>query len=226
MHPAIDATTRALERALDDQLEAIFLYGSLAQGLYRPDESDINLLVEVAGGANAHLARDAFLPVWAAHRDALKRAPLLATTPALNRHLRLNPAFARHLSRTDRQIFGAPDALEIELTAVDPHEFFSPIADEALTVSAVLAPSLLEEAAQADLTAKLHRLYRHMTQENPPAGDTPAQTYGRIQKRLAAAMTALPQTRRWDAAARKKAASPLLPGLQSIYTAGGRALLV
>ncbi|NKQ34473.1 MAG: nucleotidyltransferase domain-containing protein [Chloroflexi bacterium] len=226
MHPAIDATTRALERALDDQLEAIFLYGSLAQGLYRPDESDINLLVEVADGTNAHLVRDAFLPVWAAHQDALKRAPLLATTPALNRHLRLHLAFARHLSRTDRQIFGAPDALEIDLTAVSPPELFSPIADEALTVSAVLAPSLLDETAQANLTAKLHRLYRHMTQENPPEGATAAQTYGRIQKRLSAAMTTLPQTKRWDAAARKKATSPLLPGLQSIYTSGGHTILI
>jgi hypothetical protein len=39
-------------------------------------------------------------------------------------------------------------------------------------------------------------------------------------------MTTLPQTQRWDAAARKKATSPLLPGLQSIYTAGGHTILV
>lgn len=226
MHAAIDAILKAFQQKLGDQLLGLFLYGSMGEGLHRPGISDINLGIVVTDDTPIHQVHNCFVPLWHEHQLALKRAPLLASQSAFKRHMRLNPAFARHLSRTEGLIYGRSELLDFDMKTVSPNELFAYVAREAMPVSMLLAPDQLDDETAVATRAHMHTLYRHVFQEAVPSGESDAEVYSRIQQFLNTVISKLPAARKWAAARGKAGTSPLLPGLQSIYADTGTAVLV
>ncbi len=226
MQAPIDATVAAFKEGLGDQLEGIFLFGSVAQGLDRPGESDIDMLVVVADGTSPHLLRDTFHPVWQEYQDELQHAPMIATSTAFQRHMKLNPALARHITRSDKQLVGPSDLLDFHPKDANPHELIGYIVAEALQVSMALTPQLLDEETAVSKTHQLKTLYRHVFHSNPPETDTAVQIYAQIQQFLNNIVPKLPAAKKWTAAKGKVTTSPILPGLQSIYQELGTTILV
>lgn len=226
MQIAIDATVKAFEETLGDQLEGVFLFGSVAQALNKPGISDVNMFVIVADGTSPHLLRQAFFPVWEAHQDTLKHAPLIADLSTFQQHIKLNPALARHISRSNKQLYGSDDLLSFHPKQADPHELIGYIVAEALQVSMALTPQLLDEETAVLKNRQLRTLYRHVFHSNPAEGDTAVQIYAQIQQFLNQIVPKLPAAKKWAAAKGRSTTSPLLPGLQSIYKEMNTTILV
>lgn len=226
MQAPIEATVAAFEEGLGDKLEGIFLFGSVAQGLERSGESDINMLVVVADGTSPHLLRGIFHPVWEEYGTELKQAPLIATSTAFQRHMKLNPALARHITRSNKQLHGPANLLDFHPKNANPHELIGYIVAEALQVSMALTPQLLDEETAVLKTRQLKTLYRHVFHSNPPESDTAVQIYAQIQQFLNNIVPKLPAAQKWTAAKSKVGTSPILPGLQSIYQELGTTILV
>ena len=226
MQVAIDATVQAFKETLEDQLEGIFLFGSVAQELNQPGFSDINLLVVVADGTSPHLIRQAFHPVWQEHQEELKHAPLIADCTAFKRHIMLNPVLARHITRSNKQLYGSADLLVFHPKQADPHELIGYIVAEALQASMALTPHLLDEETAVLKNRQLRTLYRHIFHSNPPEEDTAVQIYAQIQQFLNQIVPKLPAAKKWAAAKGRAGTTPLLPGLQSIYKEMSTTILV
>lgn len=226
MLEAVETTVKTLKRNLGGQLEAIFLFGSLAQGHYIPDESDVNLFVVVSDGTPMRLVQSAFATAWEDCRTILKRAPFLATHTAFFRHLKLNPLLAQHLVRDTDQLFGSPDFLDNRIATVDPHEAYAPLVTEAMQISSVLAPHLLDEEARANSNKRMRRLAKKLRNEPLPAGETAVQSFARIQHFLNSIMARLPATKKWADVVPKGGTTPLLPGLQTTYNEAGITILI
>ena len=226
MQAAIDATSNAFKQTLNDQLEGIFLFGSVAQELNRPGDSDVDMLVVVADDTSPHLLRAAFQPVWQEYSDDLKHAPLIATRTAFTRHMKLNPALARHISRCNKQLFGPQNLLTFNPKEADSHELIGYVVAEALQASMALTPQLLDEETAAVKNQQLRTLYRHVFHNNPHEQDTAVQIFAQIQQFLNQIVPKLPAAKKWAAAKGKGTTSPLLPGLQSIYKEMGTTILV
>jgi len=79
MHDTVELVTNTFVEKMGDQLDAVFLFGSLAGGYYQPGESDVNLLLVVADGTSLHSVRSLFLPIWDEHGSRLRRAPMVAS---------------------------------------------------------------------------------------------------------------------------------------------------
>lgn len=226
MLEVVDSVVEKLANELDDQLEAIFLFGSLAQGHYLPGQSDINLFVVVKDGTAVAECQRAFAPVWAAHRSALKRAPYLAHKTAFQRHLQIDPLLAQHLVRDGQPCWGAPDFLDRRLATIDPHEGYASLVTEAMQTSAALAPQLLDNETAFQVRERLQRLARKLRNEPLPENETAVQSFARIQHFLNPIMARLPATQKWAGVVPRGTTSPLLPGLQTIYDETGTTILV
>lgn len=226
MNEAVKTITKTFPRKLGGQLEAIYLYGSMAQTHYQAGQSDVNLLIMVADGTNIHALRVLFLPVWEEYADVLQRAPLIAHKSAFVRHMKLNPMLAHHLAREGQQLFGAPDLLDEYLPAVEPHEAFAFLAAQAMRASAALAPDLLDPETALSASTRLRRLLQRIHGEPSPEGETAAQRFARVQHSLSSVVSKLPATRQWASAKRPGGTSPLLPGLQTIYKEANKMVLV
>lgn len=226
MLEAVETAAQALIRQLGDQLTAIYLFGSLVQGHHIPGESDVNLFVVLREGTMLPAMRQAFLPVWQKHQHLLKRAPFVATQKAFNRHLKLNPLLAQHLIRDGHQLAGQPGYLDRRLATVEPHEAYAYLVTEAIRASTALAPELLDAQTAVAAQARLRRLARRLRNEHLPEGETAVQTFARIQHFLNPIMASLPATQKWARIVPKGGTSPLLPGLQSIYTETNKTILV
>ncbi len=226
MQTIIEATVEAFKEMLKKQLKGIFLFGSVPQGLNQARQSDVNLFVVVADNTNPHLVREAFQTVWQRDKDTLKCAPFLATETAFARHMQLNPALARHIVRSNKQLFGSADLLTFHPKQADPHELIGYIVAEALQVSMALTPHLLDEETAVAKNRQLRTLYRHVFHSNPPEEDTAVQIYAQIQQFLNNIVPKLPAAQKWTAAKGKGTSSLLLPGLQSIYQEMGTTILV
>ena len=103
---AVDAILVALQKGLGDRLMALYLYGSLAEGTYQSDQSDVNLLAVIECTTDLHLVRSALQPIWDKHASALVNIPIVATQPELERHLALDPIFAGHLVQAGKLLHG------------------------------------------------------------------------------------------------------------------------
>lgn len=226
MNAAVDAIIKQFRRRLGGQLEAAYLYGSLAQGFYQPGESDVNLLIVVADGTNIHALRQMFLPLWQEHGETLRSAPLVATKTAFTRHMQLNPMLAHHIDRDGRQLYGAPDLLDGVLPPLNVNEAYAYLAGEALSVSKALTPELLEPETAVAARAKLRSMVRRIRREPITNDETDAQLLARVHHFLIPILKRLPITKKWAGTQPSAATSPILPGLQSIYKESGKMVLV
>ncbi|MCP4361695.1 MAG: nucleotidyltransferase domain-containing protein [Chloroflexi bacterium] len=222
----VNMTVQTLTHKLGDQIEAIYLFGSLAEGHFVTGESDINLFVVVRDGTQIRAVRNAFQPAWQSFGDLLKRAPFLASRTAFNRHLRLNPLFAQHMVKNSQQLVGTPDFLDRKLATVDPHEAYAYLITEAMQVSTLLTSTLLDEKTIAANHKRLQRLARKLRNEPLPAGEPAVRSFARIQHFLNPIMGTLPATTKWFNTVPIQGTTPLLPGLQSLYDETGQTILV
>ncbi|MCL4266167.1 MAG: nucleotidyltransferase domain-containing protein [Anaerolineae bacterium] len=226
MLKVVDTLVQALAAELGDQLEAVYLFGSLAQGHYVPGESDINLFVTVRDGSAFPTLQQAFFPLWQRYQNELKRAPFMATKGAFLRHLQLNPLLAQQLIRDGQQLLGPPEFLDRRVATIEPHEAYAYLVTEAMQASAALAPELLGEETAVTALSRLRRLARRLRNEPLPEGETAVQTFARIQHFLAPIIASLPAARKVAGVVPKNTTTPLLPGLQTIYNEGSKTVLV
>lgn len=226
MIKAVEATVEAFSKQASDAVVGLFLFGSLTQGHYTPSESDVNLWVVVPDGAALPLVREAFAPVWQAHNSVLRRAPYVCTKQAFIRHLLLNPLLAQHLVRDGQQLLGADDLLDRRLAMGEPHEMHAYLVTEAIQASAALAPQLLSDETAVAVQARLRRLARRLLNEPLPEGETAVQSFARIQHFLSTMISSLPATKKWAKVVPRDGTSPLMPGLQTIYTEVGKKVMV
>lgn len=226
MLTVVDTLVQALAQQLGPQLEAVYLFGSLAQGHYIPGESDINLFMVVSSSAALPAMQKAFFPLWQQYQSDLKRAPFLATQGAFLRHLQLNPLLAQQLVRDAQQLVGPPEYLDRRVATIEPHEAYAYLVTEAMQTSAAVAPELLADDTAVTTQARLRRLARRLRNEPLPEGETAVQTFARIQHFLNPIIASLPATQKVARTVPRDNTSPMLPGLQTIYNEMGKTILV
>lgn len=216
---------KKLVRRLGDEIEAVYLFGSLAQGFYQPDESNINLLAVVNDGTSIHALRNLFQPLWAKEKETLKHGPMIARRSDFSRHIQLYPLFAHHLARDGELLFGAPDFLG-NLPQLDKHDAFARLAWQAMNAAGALMPTLLDEETAVAQTAALRRLARQVRGTPVKTDESPAQLFAHIQHLIAKPISKLPAVKRWPLQQMPTTTSPILPGLQAIYRQADSMVLV
>ena len=226
MNKSIDTIVKQFKRKLGEQLKAIYLYGSFAQGFYQEGESDINLLIVVEEGTNLYILRDMFLPIWEAHGDLLKHAPFIAPYNAFVRHMQLNPMLAHHISRDGKQLFGTPNLLEAILPPIDGNNVYSHFANEVMDASKALVVDLLEPETAVSTKAHLRRILRRIRRAPLQKEETAVQQFARIQHYLTPIIGKLQIAQQWATAQSAPSTSPILPGLQTIYKTSGKMVFV
>lgn len=190
-YTAIKETVIAIHNQIGDRYRACYLYGSLAQGFFQADESDVNLLVIVDNDTSIHDIREAYLPVWEKYSAVLKRPPGVATRTAFQRHMALNPLLARHIDRYGKQVQGSSRTLS-RTTSLDNRYQLSHIAAKAMQASAALLPELAptDDIHLAHL-ALLRRIARQLQREPLSADAQPFELLLDIHQHLQKQFTLL-----------------------------------
>ena len=217
MKNIVDTIVQKLHSQLGDQLEAIFLYGSLAQGFHQPGESDINLFMVVSDDTNIHELRKIFFPIWQKHKDVLKRAPCLATPKTFDRHLRLNRLLAHHLVRDGQKLWGSKRLLDKDIDPLNPAEAYAYLAHQAMIASQALIPEILDEETAVSSQRILRSFVRRIQRAPIKEAETNIQLFARVQHYLLPIIEKLPEIKSWNGFNVPTTTSPFLPGLSAIY---------
>lgn len=168
----------AISDALDEQLQALYLFGSAVTRYYNPAVSDVNLLIVPTGGVHLNDVRERLLPVWPRIRSLVRTPPAVASAAALTRHMQLFPAFAAHL-QNEAHVYGTP--VPAEPAIVDPLSELARLSTESLHASAALVPGLLPEELAEPAGRRLHRLARQLANRPLTEVQSPAALFGVIQ---------------------------------------------
>ncbi len=225
MKSSVNQIVKQLSSGLGDQLEAVFLYGSLAQGFYQEDESDINLFLVISDDANIHHLRELFEPIWEQYKDKLKRGPCFARRHAFERHLSLNTLLAHHVARDGKKLYGTKPILENQIGSIKAAEAYAHLAYEAMVASQALMPSILEEETAVLVERKLRSFVRRIQKAPINKEETNAQLFARIQNYLVPIISKLPEVQAFDVTLLPPQTSPILPGLAAIYEETGKLVL-
>jgi hypothetical protein len=223
MEEIVQTIVKKMSRKLGGQLEAIFLYGSMANHSYVTGESDINLLAVVANGTSIHALRKLFLTIWHEYKNVLCRAPLIAQEKDFARFLQVAPTFAHHLIHEGEIVFGPPDYLE-GWPETNPYDASARLAYEAMQVSAALTPELLDEEEAKEKLTQLHRLARKLHGQPIDKEKTAVELYALVQHYLNQKIAQLP-----DPPTVKEPSTTtttLLPGLRASYKESDQMVMV
>lgn len=222
--PALDLVLDPLLAALCDDVKAVYLYGSYAQGFYQPGESDINIWVVTSDEADFAPTREALLPVWTESvAAAFRTPPALVHHSAFSRHLQLNPALAYHLAHEGQLLAGDP--LLPAALSPDPADMLAQDITQAMIASSAVASHLLDPEIAPERIHKLRHLARRLSRQPQLAELTPVQLLGCVQNQLQARLDALPNPPGLYPPP-DEPAPPLLPDLQAIYEVAEEVLLV
>jgi hypothetical protein len=222
MQDVVEAVVHGFSQGLGDQLQAIYLFGSLAQDRYQPGQSDANLLMVVADGVDMHAIRELFLPLWREYGARIRRAPMIAQANAFARHMSLNPVLAAHLSSEAKLLVGEPALADFPTAG--PQEEFARLAYEAMHASACLAPDMLEPDVAASCLKKLRSLTRKVTGATVSEDASPAELLAEIQQYLSEVMADSPHIDRWISP-KRPSTSLLLPSLEGAYKELGQLVM-
>lgn len=225
MRKTLNSIVKYLAAHLGDQLEAIFLYGSLAQGFYQPDESDVNLFLVIADDTNIHDLRNNFAPIWQEHKQLLKRAPCFSNRHAFARHLQLNSLLAHHIVRDGKKLYGTKPLLSDEIKPIEPAEAYAYLSHQAMLASQALMPDVMEEETAVAIQRTLHSLVRRIQRAPIKIDETNAQLFARVQNYLVPIIAKLPEVQQWSGFDLPTQTSPFLPGLSAIYEETGKLVL-
>ncbi|MEM7332811.1 MAG: hypothetical protein AAF490_12050 [Chloroflexota bacterium] len=225
MKNTVEQIVKQLATELGDQLEAAFLYGSLAQGFYQEGESDINLFLVISDDSDMHQLRQQFEPIWEQHQDKLKRGPCFAHKHAFERHLQLNTLLAHHVVREGEKLYGSKPILENKIGSIKAAEAYAHLAYEAMVASQALMPTTLDEDTAVVVQRKLHSFVRRIQRGPISKDETNAQLFARIQNYLVPIISKLPEVKAFDETLLPSQTSPILPGLAAIYEETGKLVL-
>lgn len=219
---AAEAVPIAVRESLGNRLGALYLYGSLAEGRYLPQQSDINLLVVVEASVTLREVRNVLRPLWLGEFRDLRISPLVASSPILARHLQLNPVLASHLAEQAQLLAG----VEMLPTSgpVSGVERLARIAYETMLASSALGHTLLSAHAAEKSLFDLRRLARMHSAALGRDDMTAVALMASVQSELSREMLLLdlPQYRE-----RSIPRKPLIiPELQAIYETEDRIVLV
>jgi hypothetical protein len=218
----IEAARIAVQESFGNRLRALYLYGSLAEGRYQPDQSDINLLAVVSDEVTFREVRYALRPLWLRENHNARIAPLVSSQPALERHLKLNPILARHLAEQGVLLAGAerlPRPGPISHT-----EKLARVAYEAMLASSALAPALLPVRAAERSLINLRRLANRLSVTAHGRDNTAVELIAGVQSHVSQEMQEHGQLHTNDNPISQ--ASPLIRDLQAIYESENRIVLV
>ncbi|HUS94282.1 MAG TPA: nucleotidyltransferase domain-containing protein [Patescibacteria group bacterium] len=222
------ATNKTIDAVLDalgdlgQNIEAVYLYGSLSNGTYQPGQSDINLLIVLDEEESFHQARKVLRPVWCNFGPVLKRTPLIATQSTLRRHLSFNPGLSRHLNEYGSLLAGHP-CLPEPLTR-DPIERLSEMARIAMHGSAAITPSLLSERENAGTISCLRSLSRQLFDHEVSEDEHATALFSQIQADILSKMEQHPSLFWKDQPI--SGAPPLVKDLRGIYEHENRLVLL
>lgn len=219
---AVEAVPIAVSESFGSALRALYLYGSLAEGNYLPQQSDINLLAVVEDAVTVHDVRSALRPLWYRQGQEFKIALIVANLSTLERHLRLEPGLALHISRRGALVAGA-DLLPLP-QPVSEVEILAKVAYEAVLASAALTPALLPDQEAEENLSRLRRLANRLAPEIGGANDSPAELMAVVQSYLSKRMQQLDTVRFREGTAPKK--KLLIDDLLAIYETENRIVLV
>lgn len=221
---AVDDIVTSLLREFGEQLLALYLYGSLADGTYQPGRSDINLLAVFDERLRFHEIRARFRPDWQKHSKTTGHAPLITAPDSFRRHLRLNPIFADHLVRESRLLAGSGVIFPAQLPDPEPEEALARFCRQAMLASATLAPSLLAEQEATETLDALRSLVRRQFGRHIGDQEEAVSLFATIQSQISREFQRRPELI-WSGAP-TSGAPPLLQGLQSVYETEDRLVLV
>lgn len=219
---SVSAVQATLVEGLGDNLKALYLYGSLATGIYQANQSDINLLAVIEDDVDLNNIRTILKPVWQEYGSVLKKSPLISTADSLNRHLTLNPILAHHL-QTQGKLLEGQDLLPGPVD-IDPLERISRFVTMAIDTSLAVAPSLLSEKKAQEVTTNLKSLYRQYWAKLVNKEDLPIELLASVYEGLLSELEAYPQF--FFEEQEVVAAPPLLNELRAIYEIENRLILV
>lgn len=205
MEAQLDTILDRLQAGLGPQLDAVYLFGSLATGTFQPGESAVDLLLVVAENTPLEDVYRAFHPIWQAHGRDLQHAPLLTTSTAFADQMALLPVLAGHLKHAARTLYGSgerlahlPEPTRDQIDAANTHR--------ALALSPLLFQEQLPEAEHAANLRQLRRLTRHLTHAPVSPEATAVEMLSTVHERL----------RDVGAPPVEPPADPPVPGLVSI----------
>ena len=221
MNAAFPTIAQTLMSDLGPELKAVYLFGSQTRDGLATAVSDTNLLLITSPNANVQAVRQSFYPLWQRHSGLLKRAPLVASQNALQRHLRFNPHLALHLLQYGQQLAGSTQPATLFRTRVNPYEVYAHLAYELMEASAAL-----NEQSALETKQHLHRLVRQVTNKPVPMGQTAVAQFNIMQQALTAVLNQLPAAQTWHKAAQTGQTSPTIPGLQAIYNENHKNIFV
>ncbi len=221
---SVEAVVEALRSTLKDDLLAVYLYGSLSDGTYQADQSDVNLLAVIDNPSAVHPIRQALRSgVWAEYGHVLRNAPLLATQSSLDRHMCLNPLLQTHFAKSGQLIFGQAISV-VQAKHGSISEMLANAAAQAMRATAALAPSLLPPREAQESLASLRSLARRLFGWPVDADESPAVLAGRvlgfIHKRMVEESLSL-----WPDETIPNA-PPLVSNLRAIYEMDSHLVLV
>lgn len=218
MERIVEAIVNTFIRELGSDLEAAYLFGSMATRIFELGESNINLLLIVNDRVSMHTIRQIFQPLWQEHGRRLRRAPFIATRMALNRHMMLYPTLAHHLAQYGKPIRETSSLLGRlpNLPELTTQDTYARLSAEVMLASGAVAPEFWPpDIAQSNLL-RLRSVARRILQEPLNPRDTAVSIFCRIHERIDPEISALPTDNPWTAM--RTATSPLVPGLQATYT--------
>lgn len=182
-YTAIQAAVVAISQKLGGRYQTCYLYGSLAQGYYQPNQSDINLIFIFDDDTSMHDVREAFQPVWAEYGEILRRAPIMATETAFLRHMRLHPTLARHIAKHGKRVKGSRPVLT-QTSSLANKEQLARLASFAIQASLALTPELMEPAKRDEPLQLLRSLVRQLRRGPVDERETAAALYAELQTPL------------------------------------------
>ncbi len=224
-YDAIKASVVALNDAIGPLYQTCYLYGSLAQGLYQPDQSDVNLLIIVHNETDIHQIQAALKPVWLEYGSVLRRSPGIATVSAFRRHMLLNPMLARHIDRFGKQVKGSKRVLH-QTSPLDKTRYLARLSARAMVASQALTPQLIsDESQREEPLVELRRLVRQVRRGRVEIDETAVSLFTEIQTVISQQMSLLDLARPSLSLA-GGSAPYALPGLRAVYERMGNLVLV
>lgn len=224
-YDAIKASVVALNDAIGPLYQTCYLYGSLAQGLYQPDQSDVNLLIIVHDETDIHQIQTALKPIWLEYGSILRRAPGIATVSSFRRHMLLNPILARHIDRFGKQVKGSKKAL-YQTSPLDKTRYLARLSARAMIASQALTPQLINDESKRDAPlVELRRLVRQVRRGWVEIDETAVSLFTEIQTVINQQMNLLDLARPTLALAGGSIPYDL-PNLRAVYERMGNLVLV
>jgi predicted nucleotidyltransferase len=217
-----EAIPNAIRESFGSRLRALYLYGSLAEGRYVPQQSDVNLLAVIEDEVRVRDVRNALRPLWLRERHNLRIAPIVSSLPVLERHLELEPNLARHLSKQGILLAG------IELLPrpkpVSDIEKLAKIAHDAMLASSALTSTLLPAKAAKKSMSRLLGLASGLSPTSDGTDCTAAELMAQVQNQISREMQHLDLLRFRGRSVSKKRL--LISDLQAIYETEDMIVLV